>query len=58
MNTRITAVWMTANPTAESIANQLTEACGWYQIPRYLIRDRRPASDRVLVGDDRANLPE
>jgi hypothetical protein len=21
-------------------ANQLTEACGWEQIPRYLIRDR------------------
>jgi hypothetical protein len=27
-------------PTAEWIANQLTEACGWEQIPRYLIRDR------------------
>ena len=29
-----------AHPTAEWIANQLTEACGWEQIPRYLIRDR------------------
>ena len=31
---------VTAHPTAEWIANQLTEACGWGQIPRYLIRDR------------------
>jgi len=31
---------VTAHPTAEWIANQLTEACGWEQIPRYLIRDR------------------
>jgi hypothetical protein len=27
---------VTAQPTAERIANQLTEACGWEQIPRYL----------------------
>ena len=27
-------------PTAEWIANQITEACGWKQLPRYLIRDR------------------
>src|SRR5687768_8711422 len=25
-----------AHPTAEWIANQLTQACGWEQIPRYL----------------------
>ena len=31
---------VTAHPTAEWIANQLTEACGWEQTPRYLIRDR------------------
>ena len=31
---------VTAHPTAEWIANQLTEACGWEQFPRYLIRDR------------------
>jgi hypothetical protein len=29
---------VTAHPTAEWIANQLTEACGWEQIPHYLIR--------------------
>src|SRR5262245_20923337 len=35
-------LWLgvTAHPTAEWIANQLTEACGWEQAPRYLIRDR------------------
>jgi hypothetical protein len=27
---------VTAQPTAEWLANQLTEACGWEQIPRYL----------------------
>jgi len=31
---------VTAHPTAEWIANQVTEACGWEQVPRYLIRDR------------------
>ncbi|WP_245332208.1 hypothetical protein [Bradyrhizobium sp. NAS80.1] len=31
---------VTAHPTAEWLANQFTEACGWEQIPRYLIRDR------------------
>src|SRR5258708_33459482 len=31
---------VTSHPTAEWIANQLTEACGWEQAPRYLIRAR------------------
>ena len=31
---------VTAHPTAEWIANQITQACGWDQVPRYLIRDR------------------
>ena len=31
---------MTAHPSAEWIARQLTEACGWSQPPRYIIRDR------------------
>jgi hypothetical protein len=35
-------VWInvTANPTAEWIAGQLTEAYPWDEAPRYLIRDR------------------
>jgi hypothetical protein len=36
---------VTANPTAEWIANQVTEACGWEQAPRYLIRDRDGACE-------------
>jgi transposase InsO family protein len=34
---------------AEWIANQLTEACGWEQIPRYLIRDRDGAYGAVFI---------
>jgi len=30
---------VTSHPTAEWIANQITEACGWEQAPRYLIRE-------------------
>jgi hypothetical protein len=37
---KILGLGVTVQPTAEWIANQLTEACGWEQIPRYLIRDR------------------
>ena len=35
-------VWLgvTAPPTAEWMANQITEAYGWEHAPRYLIRDR------------------
>ena len=39
----------TAHPTAESIANQLTQACGWEQIPRYLIRDRDRAYGEIFI---------
>ena len=39
---------VTAKPTAEWIANQLTEACGWDQIPRYLIRDRDGAYGEIF----------
>jgi transposase InsO family protein len=40
-------LWLgvTAHPTA----NQLTEACGWQQIPRYLIRDRDRAYGEIFV---------
>jgi transposase InsO family protein len=40
---------VTAHPTAEWIANQLTQACGWEQIPRYLIRDRDRAYGEIFV---------
>jgi transposase InsO family protein len=40
---------VTSHPTAEWIANQLTEACGWDQVPRYLIRDRDRAYGEVFI---------
>jgi transposase InsO family protein len=44
-------IWfgVTTHPTAEWIANQLTEACGWEQLPRYLIRDRDAAYGEVFI---------
>ena len=38
-------VWinLTANPTAEWVARQITEAFPWDETPRYLIRDRDQA---------------
>ncbi|HEY0802138.1 MAG TPA: hypothetical protein VGD54_14965 [Steroidobacteraceae bacterium] len=40
---------VTGCPTAEWIANQLTEACGWEQIPCYLIRDRDGAHGGTFI---------
>src|SRR4051794_6153637 len=40
---RILWLAVPAHPTAEWIAQQVTEACGWESAPHYLIRDR----DRV-----------
>jgi transposase InsO family protein len=40
---------VTAHPTAEWIANQITEACGWEQAPRYLIRGRDGAYGEVFI---------
>src|SRR6516165_10198858 len=44
-------LWLgvTAQPTAEWIANQLTAACGWEQVPRYLIRDRDACYGSIFV---------
>ena len=40
---RILWLGVTAHPSAEWIARQLTEACGWEWNPCYIVRDR----DRV-----------
>ena len=37
---RLMWLGVTANPTAEWIARQVTEACGWEAPPRYIVRDR------------------
>jgi hypothetical protein len=44
-------LWLevTTIPTAEWIANQLTESCGWEQAPRYLIRDRDRPYGEIFV---------
>jgi transposase InsO family protein len=48
---RRSLVWMnvTANPTAEWIARQLTEAFPWEDAPAYLIRDRDASYGRIFV---------
>src|SRR5712671_1270756 len=40
---------VTSHPTAEWMANQLTEACGWDKAPRYLIRDRDGVFGELFV---------
>jgi transposase InsO family protein len=49
-------VWTnaTANPTAEWIARQLTEAFPWNESPRYLIRDRDRTYSAVVMRRIRA----
>jgi hypothetical protein len=37
---QVTWFGVTTHPTAEWIANQITEACGWDQAPHYLIQSR------------------
>jgi transposase InsO family protein len=37
---QILRLGVTAHPSAEWIARQLTEACGWEYAPQYVIRDR------------------
>ena len=43
-------MWLgvTAHPTAEWIARQITEACGWEEVPTYLVRDRDCVTERHL----------
>jgi transposase InsO family protein len=49
-------VWInvTANPTAEWIARQITEAFPWSEAPRYLIRDRDRVYGTVVLRRLRA----
>ena len=49
-------LWMgvTAHPTAEWIARQLTEACGGHQAPTYLLRDRDQVYGQVFTRRRRA----
>lgn len=42
-------IGVTAHPTAEWIANQLTEACGWEEAPAYLIRDQDACYGHVFT---------
>jgi transposase InsO family protein len=44
-------LWLgvTAHPSAEWIARQLTEACGWNEPPRYIIRDRDGAYGDAFI---------
>ena len=49
-------IWInvTAHPTAEWIARQLTEAFPWNEVPRYLIRDRDHIYSVVVMSRFRA----
>jgi transposase InsO family protein len=40
---------VTPHPSAEWIARQLTEACGWNEPPRYIIRDRDGAYGGAFI---------
>jgi transposase InsO family protein len=40
---------VTANPTAEWIARQITESFPWDQVPHYLIRDRDASYDHAVT---------
>jgi hypothetical protein len=40
---------VTAHRSAEWIARQLTEACGWSEPPRYIVRDRGGAYGEAFI---------
>ena len=44
---QIMSLGATAHPTAEWIARQLIEACGWDRAPRYVVRDRDSVCGQV-----------
>ena len=49
-------LWLgvTAHPTAEWIARQLTEACGWDGTPEYIVRDRDAVYGEIFIRRFRA----
>ena len=49
-------LWLsvTAHPSAEWIARQLTEACGWNKAPQYLVRDRDGVYGEMFIRRLRA----
>src|SRR5437870_7172527 len=49
-------LWLgaTTHPTAEWIARQLIEACGWKQAPHYLVHDRDRSYGEVFLRRVRA----
>ena len=51
---RIVSFGVTAHPTAEWIARQITEAFPWNDLPRYLIRDRDAAYGHLVTQRLRA----
>lgn len=51
---RLLSFGVTAHPTAEWIARQITEAFPWDQAPRYLIRDRDAVYGEVVMQRLRA----
>jgi len=46
---RILWLGVTAHPTAEWIARQVVEVCGWAPVPRYILRDRDRAYGEVFT---------
>jgi transposase InsO family protein len=51
---QILGLGVTAHPTADWIARQLTEACGWTAAPRYIIRDRDAVYGDIFIRRLRA----
>jgi transposase InsO family protein len=51
---QIMSLGATAHPTAEWIARQLIEACGWDMAPRYVVRDRDSVYGQVFMRRLRA----
>jgi hypothetical protein len=56
-------LWSDAHPTAEWLANQLLEACGWEPAPHHLIHDRDACygevrSPRAISRDPRYDFRE